>query len=41
MFKALKFVLGKIFSVSNVTGPLKFLARVLFGIKLLSKEEKL
>ena len=33
-----KFMFGKIFSLSNITVPLKFLASLLFGFRYLTKE---
>ena len=31
---------GKVFSLNNITGPLKFLASLLFGFRYLTKEER-
>lgn len=35
-----KYVAGQVFNPRNIFGPLRLLARLLFGIKYLSKEEK-
>jgi len=33
VLKAAKYVLVKIFDFNNITGPIKFLLRLLFGLK--------
>lgn len=33
LYKAIKFILKKLFDRNNIIGPLKFLMRVLFGLK--------
>ena len=35
-----KFLFGKVFSLSNITVPIKFLTSLLFGFRYLSKEER-
>lgn len=40
-FKALRFILGKIFSTRNVTYPMKLISKVLFGTDFESNEDKL
>ena len=35
-----KFMFGKVFSLSNITVPIKFLASLLFGFRYLTKEER-
>jgi hypothetical protein len=37
----MKWVLGKIFSMKNITVPLRLLASLLFGYKYMTKEERL
>lgn len=40
-FKALRFILGKIFNAKNVTFPLKLISKIVLGTDFKSNEEKL
>jgi hypothetical protein len=40
-YMAVKFILGKIFNPSNITGPLKLMSKTLLGTDFRSREDKL